>query len=561
MSSHDQQRIDERLRTVADPLRFLIELFALAPVGLAVWHADGKLLLTNPAFIDIFQVEPPPEYCLLKDELFVENGVSSMLERAFRGEAVRVPTFFYRRSEGQAIAVGGGERIAISMTLFPLLTKRGKVQYVVATYKDETEVASARALLALNEGRIRDEALERGRAEVALRATEEQLRQSQKMEAVGSLAGSIAHDFSNILSVVLGYTETVLADLKPDDPLRADVQEIAIAGGRARDLTRQLLAFSRQQVLEPKPMNLNDVFAGMAQMLTRLVGEHIELAFVPGPYLGAVRVDPSQIEQVLLNLVVNARDAMCSGGKLTVETSSVVLDQDYADTHFGIEPGSYVVLAVSDTGIGMDAATRARIFEPFFTTKEKGKGTGLGLSTVFGIVKQSGGTIEVYSEPGQGTTFKVYLPRVGAVPVSVSPAMSPTASSRGSETVLLAEDDPQLRALVSTTLRRSGYRVLEAGNGNEALALAEQYGGAIDILLSDVVMPGMGGRQLWERLLLRRPKIKVLFMSGYTSDAVVHHGVEKSELAFVSKPVVPRALLLKLRQVLDAPKPARAAPR
>ncbi|HVY25852.1 MAG TPA: ATP-binding protein [Polyangiaceae bacterium] len=554
MSSHDQQSIDARLRTVADPVRFLIDLFTLAPVGVAVWRADGQLLLTNPAFVDIFQVQPPPDYNLLKDELFVESGVRPLLERAFRGETVRVPMFIYGPSPRQLSAAGGGRRIAISMTLFPLLTKRGEVQYVAATYKDETELASSRELLALNESRIRDEALERGRAEVALRATEDQLRQSQKMEAVGSLAGSIAHDFSNILSVVLGYTETLLADLKPDDPLRADVQEIAAAGGRGRDLTRQLLAFSRQQVLEPKLVDLNEVFSGMTQMLARLVGEHIELAFVPGRDLGAVRVDPSQIEQVLLNLVVNARDAMPSGGKLTVATSSVVLDQDYADSHFGIEPGPYVLLSVSDSGVGMDAATRARIFEPFFTTKEKGKGTGLGLSTVFGIIRQSGGTIWVDSQPGEGTTFKVYLPRVDATPVVVSPATSSAASSRGSETVLLAEDDPQLRALVSTTLRRNGYRVLEAGNGNEALALAERYGGGIDILLSDVVMPGMGGRQLWERLLPRRPKMKVLFMSGYTSDAIVHHGVQKSELAFVSKPVVPRALLFKLRQVLDTPK-------
>jgi signal transduction histidine kinase/CheY-like chemotaxis protein len=429
------------------------------------------------------------------------------------------------------------------MTLFPLLTGSGEVQYVAATYKDETEVELANERLEQNESRFR--------------ATEEQLRQSQKMEAIGSLAGSIAHDFSNILSVVLGYTETVLADLKPDDPVREDVREIAIAGERARVLTRQLLAFSRQQVLEPKLLDLNEVFSAMLQMLRRLVGEDIELAFVPGTDLGAVRVDPSQIEQVLLNLVVNARDAMPAGGKLTVETSSVVLDERYADDHYGIEPGAYVLLAVSDMGIGMDSATRARIFEPFFTTKEKGKGTGLGLSTVFGIVKQSGGTIWVYSEPGHGTTFKIYLPRLDGVPSFVPQAALPNVSPRGSETVLLAEDDAQVRDLVSTTLRRNGYRVLEAGNGNEALAMAERYRGGIDVLLSDVVMPGMGGRPLWEKLLPRRPKMKVLFMSGYTDDAIVHYGVQKSELAFISKPIVPRVLLHKLREVLEPAKSAK----
>jgi CheY-like chemotaxis protein len=388
---------------------------------------------------------------------------------------------------------------------------------------------------------------------VALRETEEQLRQSQKMEAIGSLAGSIAHDFNNILSIVLGYAETALDELKADDPVRADVQQIATAGERARDLTRQLLAFSRQQVLEPKLLNLNEAFSAMMQMLRRLVGEDIELSFHPAADLGAVRVDPSQIEQVLLNLVVNARDAMSGGGKLTVETSNVELDADYAEVHYGIQPGPYVLLAVSDTGVGMDSATRARIFEPFFTTKQKGKGTGLGLSTVFGIVKQSGGAIWVYSEPGHGTTFRVYLPRLAAAPSVLRQSAQPAVRTRGFETVLLVEDDAQVRALVSTALRKNGYRVLEAGNGTEALAVAEQHGGVIDVLLSDVVMPGMGGRQLWERLAPRRPKMKVLFMSGYTTDAIVHHGVQKAELAFIPKPVVPRTLLLKLRQVLGPP--------
>ncbi len=558
MSLHDHQRIEQRLKSVADPVGFLINLFAHAPVGFAVWSADGRPLLTNKAFTDIFLVEPPPEYNVLKDELLAKNGMLELFERAFRGETVHVPMFWYDPREHTAITVKEGRGVAISMTVFPLFASSGEIEYVAATYKDETEVALANERLELNETRFQDESVGRERAEVALRATEEQLRQSQKMEAIGSLAGSIAHDFSNILSIVLGYTENVLDELKPNDPVRGDVQQIAIAGERARNLTRQLLAFSRQQVLEPKLLNLNEAFSAMLQMLRRLVGENIELSFLPGPDLGAVRVDPGQLEQVLLNLVVNARDAMPDGGKLTVETSNVELDQDYADAHYGIKPGSYVLLAVSDTGIGMDSATRARIFEPFFTTKEKGKGTGLGLSTVFGIVKQSGGVIWVYSELGHGTTFKVYLPRVAAARHSVLPVPSPAVSTRGSETVLLVEDDAQVRTLVSTTLRKNGYRVLEAGNGTEALALAEQHGGVIDILLSDVVMPGMGGRQLWERLVPRRPKTKVLFMSGYTSDAIVHHGVQKSELAFIAKPIVPRALLLKLRQVLDSSSTSRS---
>jgi signal transduction histidine kinase len=553
MSFYDYHRIAERLRSVADPLGLLLNLFAHAPVGFAVWSADGKLLLTNKAFIDIFMAELPPEYNVLTDELLAKNGMRALFEQAFHGETVHVPMFWYDPREQAPVTVAEGRRVAISMTIFPLLAGSGQVEYVAATYKDETEVALANERVELNETRFRDESVGRKRAEVELRATAEQLRQSQKMEAIGSLAGSIAHDFNNILSIVLGYTENVLADLKPDDAVRADVEQIAIAAERASDLTRQLLAFSRQQVLEPKLIDLNEAFSAMMQMLRRLVGENIELSFVPGSDLGAVRVDPSQIEQVLLNLVVNARDAMPDGGKLTVETSNVELDREYAQAHYGAEPGAYVLLAVSDTGVGMDSLTRARIFEPFFTTKEKGKGTGLGLSTVFGIVKQSGGTIWVYSEPGHGTSFKVYLPRLTAFRPAGPPSSLPAVNTRGSETVLLAEDDAQVRALVSTSLRKHGYRVLEAGNGTQALALAERHGGVIDVLLSDVVMPGMGGRQLWERLLPRRPKMKVLFMSGYTDDAIVHHGVQKSELAFIPKPIVPRLLLVKLRQVLEAP--------
>jgi signal transduction histidine kinase/ActR/RegA family two-component response regulator len=553
MSLHDYRRIQQCLTSVADPAELLMSLFAHAPVALAVWTADGKLVLTNTAFVHIFQVEQGPDYDVLADELLPGNGLPAWFERARQGETVHAPTFWYERREQTASAGDDASRIAISMTIFPLLDAGGGVAHVAATFEDKTEFTQVMDRLELNETRFQHESVGRERAEVALRETEEQLRQSQKMEAIGSLAGSIAHDFNNILSIVLGYAETALEELKAGDPVRADVEQIATAGERARDLTRQLLAFSRQQVLEPKLLNLNEAFSAMMQMLKRLVGEDIELSFHPGADLGAVRVDPSQIEQVLLNLVVNARDAMPDGGKLTVETCNIELDRGYAEAHYGIQPGPYVLLAVSDTGIGMDNATRARIFEPFFTTKEKGKGTGLGLSTVFGIVKQSGGAVWVYSEPGHGTTFRVYLPRLAAAPNVLQQNARPAARTRGSETVLLVEDDTQVRALVSTTLRKNGYRVLEAGNGTEALAVAEQHGGAIDVLLSDVVMPGMGGRQLWERLVPRRPKMKVLFMSGYTTDAIVHHGVEKSELAFIPKPIVPRTLLLKLRQVLGSP--------
>jgi two-component system cell cycle sensor histidine kinase/response regulator CckA len=399
------------------------------------------------------------------------------------------------------------------------------------------------------------ESANRKRAEEALRQTEEQLRQSQKMEAVGTLAGSIAHDFNNILSVILSYADLLLRGLQAADPMRADLEQIARAGTRAADLTHQLLAFSRQQVLQPKIINLNDAISTMTQMLQRLIGEDIELAVRLTPNLSAVFVDPSQVEQVLLNLVVNARDAMPRGGKLTIETTEVVLDQPYADDHLDVLPGPYVMLCVSDTGSGMDSATQSRIFEPFFTTKETGRGTGLGLSTVFGIVKQSGGSIWVYSELFRGSTFKVYLPRAqsDASVGQSGQAAAPPVKVRGTETVLLVEDNPEVRALVCAILRRYGYHVLEATTAGDALLICEQYQDRIHLLLTDVVMPRMSGRELWERLAPLRPTTRVIFMSGYTDDAIVRHGVLSSGVSFIQKPLTPEPLVAKVRQVLDRP--------
>ena len=379
---------------------------------------------------------------------------------------------------------------------------------------------------------------------------EEQLRQSQKMEAVGRLAGGVAHDFNNVLSVILSYGEMLLTDMKPGEPMREDVEEIRKAGKRAADLTRQLLMFSRQQVLEPKVLDLNEVLTSMDKMLQRILGADVDLVSLPMQPLGRVRADPSSMEQIIMNLVVNARDAMPTGGQLTMETGNVVLDETYAKAHLGIKPGPYVMLAVTDTGTGIDNVIMSRIFEPFFTTKEKGKGTGLGLSTVFGIAQQSGGSVWVYSEVGKGTTFKVYLPRVDADVEEVRVTERPT-TLRGSETILLVEDDDQVRAVARGILFKNGYHVIEARNAGEAFLHSENHPGTIHLLLSDVVMPQMSGPELAKRLGKARPDMRVLCMSGYTDDSIVRHGVLAAHIAFLQKPITPDMLATKVREVLQ----------
>jgi signal transduction histidine kinase len=412
--------------------------------------------------------------------------------------------------------------------------------------------------LAVTNGRLfqaaESELAERRRAEAALDSAQEQLRQAQKMEAVGRLAGGVAHDFNNMLSVILSYAALGLQKVPPGDRLREYLDEIQKAGGRAADLTRHLLAFSRQQPIRPMPVEINEVLVGLDGMLRTLIGEDVELRIVPATGLGVVVADPGQLEQVVMNLAVNARDAMPRGGKLTIETGSVDLDESYARDHLGVSAGPHVMLAVTDTGIGMDRATQGRIFEPFFTTKERGKGTGLGLSIVFGIVQQSGGNIWVYSEPGHGTTFKLYFPRLIEPPASDSiPVAAAVLPARGTETVLLVEDEEQVRDVVCEILRADGYRVLAAASPLEAIGLANGHTGALDLLLTDVVMPQMNGRELADRLKALRPEMRVLFVSGYTGNVVVHHGVLDESMAFLQKPIVPDMLLRKLRDVLASP--------
>jgi PAS domain S-box-containing protein len=379
---------------------------------------------------------------------------------------------------------------------------------------------------------------------------QEQLRQAQKLEAIGSLAGGIAHDFNNLLTVIGGRSHIAKTRLEESHAAYHDLELIEQTTERAARLTQQLLAFSRKQVLEPRVLNLGEAIQGMERMLQRLIGEDIELVTEADPDLWLVKADPSQVEQVIMNLAVNARDAMRDGGQLTIEVRNVELDESYARSHASVEPGLYVMLAVTDNGHGMDAETQAKIFEPFFTTKGPGRGTGLGLSTVYGIVKQSGGHIWLYSEVGRGTSFKIYLPRVEGEVVTATP-LTPR-STRGRETVLLVEDDEQVRALARETLQLGGYRVLEAASPDAALTLARLHTGAVDLLLSDVVMPGMNGRALADRVLVLRPGLKVLFMSGYPSSAIVHHGVLEPGAWFLQKPFTPGSLARKVREVLDA---------
>ena len=393
---------------------------------------------------------------------------------------------------------------------------------------------------------------ERKRAEEENTVLQEQLRQSQKMEAIGRLGGGIAHDFNNLLTIIKGYSQLSLLDLKESDPLWGNIQEIQKATQRATDLTRQLLAFSRRQILDLKVLDLNILLRELDKMLRRIIGEDIELVTLLAEDLGRVKIDPGQIEQVILNLAVNARDAMPSGGKLTIETANVVLDEEYAHAHVAVVPGHYVRLSISDTGVGMPRELMGKVFEPFFTTKEKGKGTGLGLSMVYGIVKQIGGNIWVYSEPGHGTTFKIYLPRVEEQLDTFHALDEIDSSPRGGETVLLVEDDPSVRDLALRLLRQQGYTVLEAANGVEALHVAQEHGGEkIHLLLTDVVMPQMGGKELADQLKIFRPDVKVLYTSGYTDDAIVHHGVLEPGTHFLQKPFSLKTLSHKVREVLD----------
>jgi signal transduction histidine kinase/ActR/RegA family two-component response regulator len=417
-------------------------------------------------------------------------------------------------------------------------------------------------LLSLSVGLAQTARRRAGEAEVARRAleaevlerkrAEQELRQSQKMEAVGRLAGGVAHDFNNLLTAILGYGDLLYDALDENPTLQGEADEIRKAANRAASLTRQLLAFSRRQLMVSEVVHLNELVSGMEKMLRRLIGEDVEVATALDPALGAVKADPGQLEQVLLNLALNARDAMPQGGRLTIETANVHVDESYSVTHSAlVRPGAYVLLSVSDTGVGMDEATRLRVFEPFFTTKEPGKGTGLGLAMVYGIVKQTGGFIWVYSEPDRGTTFKVYLPITEETKGSARVSAPPETAVRGEETILLVEDEDPVRALARRMLEAAGYRVLEARQGAEALEIAENFTDPIHLVLTDTVMPGMGGPELAGLLAESHPETRALFMSGYADDAVLRHGILEGDAPFLQKPFTAGMLTRRVREVLD----------
>jgi hypothetical protein len=503
---------------------FLKTLLESLEVGIIACDAQGLLTLSNRAAREFHgrPLDPlPPERWAEHYGLHLPDGKSPMttdaipIFRALRGEEVRNVEMMIVPQNGTARTVVASGR--------PIIDLNGRKLGAVVAMHDVTE----------------------------RKALEGQLRQSQKMEAIGRLAGGIAHDFNNLLNVITGYGELVLEKLPENDPLRGKVVQIRGAAFRAAGLTRQLLAFSRKQVIEPRVLDLGAVLAEMEKLLRRLIGEDIEMTTRRPEGLGPVRADPGQIEQIIMNLVVNARDALPQGGKLTLETANVDLDEAYARRHPGARPGRYVMLAVSDNGVGMDAETQTHIFEPFFTTKEQGKGTGLGLATVYGIVKQNEGYIEVESAPGRGASFRIYLRRVNA-PAEPVRTTEPAVSPHGTETVLVVEDEAIVRTLIHDVLEAHGYTVLMAGDIDQAEEACRRHTGSIHLLMTDVILPKANGREVARRVKTLRPGLKVLYMSGYTDSAIVQHGVLETGVAFLQKPFALSALANKVREVLGS---------
>ena len=518
----ERKRSEEELRAERGKFR---ELFDEAPVGYHEANTDGYVSRINKTELDMlgYSLAEMLNQPVWKFSIDGQEG-----REAFKAKISGISppgrSFErnYRRKDNSILTVISEDRI--------LKDNQGKIIGLRTTIQDITE---------------------RKQSEKERQLLEEQLRQSQKMEAIGKLAGGIAHDFNNLLTVIKGYSELSLGQTKDDPLLDENLNEIKQASERAVDLTRQLLAFSRHQILEMRVLDLNSILRNLDKMLSRVIGEDIELVFLLASDLGKVKTDPGQIEQVILNLVINARDAMPNGGKLTIETKNEVLDEAYARSHVAVRPGQYVELSVSDTGVGMPQEVRERVFEPFFTTKEKGKGTGLGLSTVYGIVKQSEGNIWLDSKMGQGTTFKIYLPQVDEPVDELRENKEVNKTFEGEETILLVEDDEAVRKLAAEALRRKGYSVLTAHRADEAISLCKRRQEPFHLLLTDVVMPQMSGGELAQSLKQVRNDFKVLYMSGYTDDAIVDHGVLETGVNFIQKPFTIGGLSRKVREVLD----------
>ena len=522
----------------------------------------GQIAFANPAFYRMLGFGPNDDVIgRLVESILHPDDLGQPSSRCFAAGTDAYPATELRcvQRDGELIDVEAtgvacefdGESSIVAVLRDVTMRRRAEAALRESQEQLERRVENRTAELLRARAVLKQEVDTRGRAEAALLQREEQLRQAQKMEAIGRLAGGIAHDFNNLLSVILSYADLLLPQVSQHDPVHEGLEEISRAAVRAADLTRQLLAFSRQQVLEPRVVDLNAVVSGTQRLLRRVIGEDIELRVLLAQNLKRARIDPGQIEQAILNLAVNARDAMPQGGCLTIETQNIEIDAIYASDHSGVSPGSYVVLVVTDSGHGMDKQTQQRVFEPFFTTKEQGKGTGLGLSTGYGIGCQRGGNIWLYSEPEHGTTFKLYFPSIEDEPDEQTPRPIKPEPGRGTETILLVEDEDQVRTLVRGILRRHGYRVLDARTPAEAIGISAQHDAPIDLLLTDVVMPQMSGRKLADLLLPQRPSMRVIYVSGYTDDTIIHHGVIDAEITFLQKPLTPAVLLRKLRDVLD----------
>jgi two-component system, cell cycle sensor histidine kinase and response regulator CckA len=517
----ERKRAEEALRQSEQKYR---DIFDFATVGIYQARHDGSLLTANAPLAEMLGYDSTEELMRKRlDEITIDpEDARAIVSQTAPAEELRQEARWRKKD---------GTPTWLEIDARPVRSADGAVRYFEGFVHDITQRKST---------------------EEEKRRLQEQLVQAQKMEAVGQLAGGIAHDFNNLLTAITGYSELLLGELPPEDLRRSHAEEIRKAGERAASLTQQLLAFSRRQVLEPKVLDVNTVVSDIERMLRRLIGEHIELKTRKAPDLWKVKADPGQIEQALLNLVLNARDAMPRGGTLAVETSNEKLDETFSRSHVPTQPGSYVLVSVSDTGVGITDEVKARLFEPFFTTKERGKGTGLGLSTTYGIVKQSGGYLWCDSEPGRGTMFRVFLPRVEEPVTEIAERKAVPPIHPGDETVLLVEDEPEVRSLVQRILKTQGYTVVTAANPDEALAVAREFKGAIQLMVTDVVMPGMSGLQLAERLVPTRPDMRVLFVSGYTDDAMGPQGILEPGKAFLQKPFTPNALARKIRDVLDA---------